>query len=213
MKPWTICVARTAGWLTAAGAVALAAYLLWIRPWHLTWGATSQEVARAMPGDEIVKHPTFNATRAITIEAPQEKIWPWLVQVGCRRAGWYSYDWIDNMAIPSAERILPEFQNLNVGDIVPMSPDGKEGLRVKAIDPNRSMLWEGKNTTWAWRLDKLDQRHTRLVTRVHMHYDLTSPWIIFDLLFDPGDFVMMRKMLLGIKQRSESGASERLPSK
>jgi hypothetical protein len=90
-----------------------------------------------------------------------------------------------------------------------MSPDGKQGLRVKAIDPNQSMLWEGKNTTWAWRLDKLDEKHTRLVTRVRMHYDLMSPWVIFDLVFDPGDFVMMRKMLLGIKRRAEASASNK----
>jgi hypothetical protein len=80
---------------------------------------------------------------------------------------------------------------------------------VSAIDPNRSMLWEGKNTMWAWRLYKLDEKHTRLVTRVRMHYDLMSRWIIFDLVFDPGDFVMMRKMLLGIKRRAEASASDR----
>jgi hypothetical protein len=202
--------ARIACRFAAAGVVALSAYLLWIRPWHLTWGSTTQEVALAMPGDEIVKHPTFNATRAITIEAQPQEIWHWLVQVGCKRAGWYSYDWIDNLGIPSAERILPEFQNLSVGDTIPMSPDGKQGLVVSAIDPNRSMLWEGKNTTWAWRLYKLDEKHTRLVTRVRMHYDLTSRWIIFDLVFDPGDFVMMRKMLLGIKRRAEASASKRM---
>ncbi|MGO9085903.1 MAG: DUF2934 domain-containing protein [Candidatus Sulfotelmatobacter sp.] len=188
--------------------VSVMVYLLWIRPWHMRWGATNQEVALAMPGDEIVERPTFNATRAITIEAQPEEIWRWLVQVGCKRAGWYSYDWIDNLGIPSAERILPEFQNLRVGDIVPMSPDGKRGLVVSTIDANRSMLWVGKNVTWAWRLYKLDERHTRLVTRVHMRYEWASPWVLFDLLFDPGDFVMMRKMLLGIKQRAEAGASK-----
>jgi hypothetical protein len=188
---------------------ALTAYLLWIRPWQMRWGSTSQDLVLAMPGDEIVRQPTFNATRAVTIEAQPEQIWPWLMQVGCKRAGWYSYDWIDNLGIPSAERILPEFQNLRVGDTIPMSPDGKRGLTVRAIDPDRSMLWVGKNATWAWRLYRVDERRTRLVTRVRMRYEWASPWVFFDLLFDPGDFVMMRKMLLGIKRRAEAEGTKR----
>jgi len=88
-------------------------------------------------------------------------------------------------------------------DIIPVSPDGKQGFTVRAIDSNRSMLWVGKNVTWSWTLRKLDVRHTRLVTRVHLHYAWVSPSIFSDLLFDPGDFVMMRRMLLGIKQRAE----------
>lgn len=71
-------------------------YLLWIRPWQLRWGATDEEVNRAMPGDDIVRRPTFNATRGVTVHARPEDLWPWMVQIGCMRAGWYSYDWIDN---------------------------------------------------------------------------------------------------------------------
>ena len=119
-------------------------------------------------GKDIVKHPTFNATRAIIIEAQPKDIWPWVVQVGCKRAGWYSYDWIDNLAVPSAERILPRFQNLKLGDIVPMSPDGIQGMSVRAIDVNPSLLWVSQNATWAWRLSTLAENRTRLVTRVHM---------------------------------------------
>jgi hypothetical protein len=150
-------------------------------------------------------HPTFSATRAITIQAEPEEIWPWLIQVGCKRAGWYSYDWIDNLGRPSADRIVPELQSLKVGDTVPMSPNGKQGLKVALMDPSRSMLWvsEDESATWAWGLYKLDQDHTRLVTRVRMRYSWHPLWVAFNVLFDPGDFVMMRKMLLGLKRRAE----------
>ena len=97
---------------------ATAAYLLYIRPWQLRWGATDEELERPMPGDEIVARSTFNATRAVTIEARPEEIWPYIVQIGMTRAGWYSYDLLDNLGRPSARRILPQFQNLmKVGDV------------------------------------------------------------------------------------------------
>jgi hypothetical protein len=187
---------------------ALAAYFLWIRPWHLRWGANDEDVARGMLGDDIVKRPTFDATRAVTINARPEQIWPWLVQVGCKRAGWYSYDWIDNLGVPSAERIIPGLQSLKVGDTIPMSPDGTQGLTVRVVEVNRSMLWTSgdQNATWAWNLYKLDERRTRLVARVRMRYNWKPPWTVFNLLFDPGDFIMMRKMLLGIKRRVENYA-------
>ena len=89
--------------------VVAAVYIRYVRPWQLTWGATPAEVSRPLPGDELVTHPTFNATRAITIAAPPEDVWPWLVQVGLTRAGWYSYDLLDNLAHASARRIIPEF--------------------------------------------------------------------------------------------------------
>jgi hypothetical protein len=113
-----------ARWLSAGGAIVLATYFLWIRPWHLHWGAGEEEIVRSLPGDETVKRPGFVATRAVTINASPENIWPWLVQVGCKRAGWYSYDWIDNLGKPSAEQIIAELQNLQPGDTIPMSPNG-----------------------------------------------------------------------------------------
>jgi hypothetical protein len=107
------------------GVGSLAVYLLWIRPWQLRWGATAAEVERTLPGDEVVIQPTFNATRAITITAHPTDIWPWLLQLGSQRAGFYSYDWLDNAGIPSAEHILPEYQQISIGDFIPMTPDGK----------------------------------------------------------------------------------------
>jgi hypothetical protein len=109
--------------LAIAAAVAVTYVKIW-RPWELTWGATPDEVSRPLPGDDLVRRPTFSATRAISIDAPPEEIWPWLVQVGSKRAGWYSYDLLDNLGRSSARRIIPELQHLAPGDIVPMSPDG-----------------------------------------------------------------------------------------
>lgn len=147
-------------------------YLLWIRPWELRWGANDEEVLRVMPGDEIVERPTFNATRGVTINARPEDIWPWLVQIGIRRAGWYSYDWLDNLGKPSAEQVLPELQDLKAGDLIPLSPDGKQGFWVKELELNEWMLWWDKQggASWLWALDSIDEDRTRLITRVRVRY-------------------------------------------
>ncbi len=196
--------------LAALAAVTFGVYLRFIRPWQLRWGATDEEVARALPGDDVVKHATFNATRGVTIQARPEQIWPWLVQIGINRAGWYSYDWIDNLGRPSAQRIIPELQHVAVGDLIPISPDNTFGLRVKDFERNRWMLWWDTkgDTTWYWGLSPLDAQATRLITRIRMHYHWLSPTILIFLLEDVGDIVMMRKCLLGIKQRAERASSQ-----
>jgi hypothetical protein len=196
--------------LAALAAVMVGVYLRFIRPWQLRWGATDEEVARAMPGDDVVKHATFNATRGVTIQARPEEIWPWVVQMGCKRAGWYSYDWIDNLGRPSAQRIIPELQQVAVGDLIPISPDGTFGLRVKEFERNRWMLWwdDKGNTSWYWGLSPLDTQATRLITRIRMHYHWLSPTILIFLLEDVGDIVMMRKCLLNIKQRAERASHQ-----
>jgi len=181
-------------------------YLLLFRPWQLHWGATESEIKRAMPGDEIVEKPSFNATRAITINAPAEKIYPWIVQMGINRAGWYSYDLLDNLGRKSAERILPEHQNLKIGDIVPMSPDGKNGIFVRDFEKNRAMLWWDKkgDSSWVWGLYPQGLDSYRLVTRVRMRYRWLSLAAPFNLLVEFFDLPMMRKCLLGIKKRAEA---------
>ena len=194
--------------LAMLGAFFVAVYLRVLRPWQLRWGATEDETIRPLPGDEVVPNPTFNATRAVTIMARPEEIWPWLVQIGLRRAGWYSFDWIDNLGQPSAQRLIPEFQQLAIGDFIPMSPIGRVGQWVKEFEPNRWLLWWDNrgDVSWLWFLDPADERHTRLITRVRMRYRWASPTILFNLLLDVGDIVMMRKSLLGIKQRAERPA-------
>lgn len=178
------------------------------RPWQLTWGATREEVARDLPGDDLVQSPTFNATRAISIGAPPEQVWPWLVQVGAGRAGWYSYDLLDNLGRHSADRIHPEWQDLAPGDIVPMSPDGKHGIEVHSVDRPRSMVWGTPgDTTWAWQLNLQPDGTTRLLTRIRSRLRLTPMSIAFSALLEVGDFWMIRKMLVGLRGRAENAAS------
>jgi hypothetical protein len=196
----------TVGIITAA---ATGAYLLLVGPWQRRWGATDEEVQRALPGDGEVEHPLMNATRAITINARPEEIWPWLVQIGTGRAGWYSYDWIENsigLEFSSANRIIPEFQDLEVGDTVPLAP-GLE-IPVKVLKPNESLLLVGHDpvigdTSWSFGLYPLDKERTRLVTRTRVRWPITPGGILWLFVTEPGSFLMVRKMLLGIKRRVE----------
>jgi hypothetical protein len=177
------------------------------RPWQLRWGSTREEVIRTMPGDEVVPAPVFNATRAVTVEAHPEDIWPWIVQIGFGRAGWYTYDLLDNLGRRSAERIMPELQRIEVGDLVPMGPGKDAGMRVKGFEPDRWILWWDKNqlTTWVWALDPMPDGTTRLVTRVRSRPSWRRPsTVMWLLLFEVADFPLMRKCLLGIKRRAEA---------
>jgi hypothetical protein len=133
-----------------------------VRSWHLRWGATPEEVRGEMPGDDVVRRAQFNATRAVTIDAPPEYVWPWIVQLGCGRAGFYTYDLIDNASQPSAERILEEYQHPAVGDLMPMFKELR-GLAiaytVTAFEIDQWMVWvrrphptEKPDSTWTWRL-------------------------------------------------------------
>jgi hypothetical protein len=198
---------------TVVALVALIAlYLLVIRPWHLRWGATDEEVGRLMPGDDINPRPSFNGTRAVTVRARPEHIWPWLVQMGYRRAGFYSYDRLDNANIPSADSIMDEYQDLKVGDRVPMARESF--AEVVEMDPGRSMLWvfrvrgQWENATWAWGLYEEDEEHTRLVSRLRVTYKWNRMSIVPMLFVDAVELVMMRKCLLGIKDRAERLARE-----
>ena len=93
-----------------------------LRRRHRTWGARSDEIAAAMPGDDLLPRAQYVATRAITVSAPPEEVWPWLVQVGYRRGGWYANDLLDNFALPSAREIFPELQDIHVGQRLAMVP-------------------------------------------------------------------------------------------
>jgi hypothetical protein len=197
--------APKAGRLVFTMALAAGLYLVY-RPLQLDWGARPEEIAQAMPGDEIQPHPIFNATRAVTIDARPEQIWPWLVQIGYRRAGWYSgMDWLDNDGIPSADRIIPELQRLESGDLLPVWRDIAH--RVVTVSPNRYLLdssLSGRDS-WLWALVPLDDRHTRLIWRMrHAPYDWRSPlFLVRQLATDLGDFVVVRNILLGIEERVE----------
>jgi hypothetical protein len=203
-------VARVAGRLGVALVIAIAGYLLVYRPLQLRWGATGEEVARAMPGDEIQRQPIFNATRAVTIHARPEQIWPWLVQMGDQRAGFYGYDWIDNGGIPSADRIIPQLQHLKVGDDIRI---GLSNFKVVALEPNHYLVWAspGGGYSMALALYPVDASHTRLVWRIHGVYNWTSPYIVPQLFSDGADLIAVRQNMLGIKARAE-GAGPPAPA-
>jgi hypothetical protein len=203
--------------LTSLAALAYAAV---IRPWHLRWGATPEKLRRPMPLDDRVDAPTSVSTRAITIEARPDQIWPWIAQMGDKpRAGYYSYAWVERaqgMEIEGAERILPEFQTLKVGDAL----DKKGGMVVQAVEPGRYLVlgppdvYDWLRVTWAFGLYPIDDHSTRLVTRVRSRFSYrgvikeTPPLLWpFWLLLDPGVFIMERKMLLEIKRLAERTAA------
>ena len=198
---------RTARIAVGAGAAGagLVAYARLVWPWALRWGATEEEAARPLPGDGVVTKADYVATRAITIQAPPQNVWPWLVQIGSGRAGWYTYDRIDNAGVPSATEIIPELQNLKVGDLVPMVAGKDVGLRVKELEPERRMLWwdEQGEYSWEWLLEPIGQQTTRLLNRLRV---TRHPWtrkVLYELVAANGDVVMQRKLLRGIKQRAE----------
>ena len=187
-------------------AVLLLIYVFLIRPWHLKWGAEKEEINLSLPGDDMVKKPDFNATRGIPILAPPEEIWKWIIQIGSKRAGWYSIDWMDNGGTPSTDEILPEFQQIEIGQFIPFTPDQKNGMWVKEFKLNEFILWTDKkgSATWLWYLRKNDKSETRLLTRLRTKYTWNSVWILYYLIYDFGDIVMMKKCMKGIKQRAEN---------
>lgn len=182
-------------------ALTAGAYLFIIRPAYMNWGATGEEILRIMPGDELISNPTFKATRAVTIQGNPEEIWPWLVQIGYGRAGFYGYDLIENLGSPrgirSAESIVPELQQLAVGDEMPISVIAT--YRIHSMDASRSMVWVDEDKgAFTWALYPLDENHTRLVLRFRFRHD----WI--DWVFtDWADQVAVPELLLGIKDRVE----------
>lgn len=175
------------------------------RSWHLTWGATAAEVSGPMPGDDLLTRAHFVATRAVSVATPPEKVWPWLVQVGFGRAGFYSYDLLDNLGRPSADSLIPELQHPAVGDLAaPMAEpaDDRTAFRVATLEQPHVLVWAKPDSTWAWRLASDGAGGTRLVTRLKSRYDLSPFLPVTLILMEVGDFPMMRRMLLGIRERA-----------
>ena len=175
-----------------------------------TWGATEVEVHSTMLGDSLVTLPSYETTLGVTIDAAPESIWPWLMQMGYRRGGLYSYDWLDRLFgyldAPSADRILLQWQTLAVGDVIPIGRAG--GFPVKAIEPYRSLVLGGRapDVEWSWEFQVTPQAdaRTRLVSRNRVRTRRTARTTATMLIIEPAAFLMTRKMLLGIKQRAET---------
>lgn len=210
-----VATVRLAAVLALAGILA-AIYVTIIRPGQLRWGATDEEVARPMPEDNLVASPSFDATRAITIQGRPEEIWPWLAQMGYRRAGFYGYDLIENIGsgtgIRSARTILPRFQDPHTGDELPIS--AVASMAFGPVQPNRYLVWRGAerppNGVFIWELVPADAHHTRLISRIRWRYHKDYPARALDLFTEFGDHVAVRAILRGVRDRVEGRAPEPL---
>ena len=210
-------------WHLAVSVSGLIGYDALVRPALLDWGATDAERRMRLPGDDIIQDVMSHHTRALTIDAPPAAVWPWLVQIGDHRAGFYSYDWVERYLFPgtvhyveghhSATRIHPELQSIKIGDRINTGSVGSVqiGSPVTVLEPNHALAIG----TWAFTLLPLDENHTRLLVR-----ERDAGWlrllaprrsgllralgaIIDYTIGEPLHFAMVRKMMLGIKQRAE----------
>jgi hypothetical protein len=176
--------------------------------------ALGDEGRRSLPGDEILPDSKGQWTNAVTIRARPADIWPWILQMGCTRAGWYSYDGLDNGCQPSAERIIPELQDVEVGDVFPWTPTDREGFVVRAIDPGRALVLGGTpppfRMSWAFVLQPLDETTTRLIARCRAVPRSMRVGLLLRL-FHPVHFAMQRKQLLTLKRRVEAKVPTRAP--
>jgi hypothetical protein len=216
---------KAAGGLALLGVFALAVYLAVVLPVTLRLGATRAEVLAAMPGDDAVQNPRYLYTQAVTIRAPADEVWKWLVQVGYRRAGWYNVDAVNRLAAPdyfidgrgSSTRIHPELQDLQPGDQVFLVP--ALGMTVTALEPGRLLLLVGDpsnpraatNSSWAYAIRPLGERASRLVVR----FRASSPgdfgsvlgWGIVNNI--GGAMLQQPAMLAGLRWRAERAAQWR----
>ena len=186
----------------------LAAYALWARPYQLRWGATDSEVAREIPGDDLQLQPHFLATRAITIEASPEDIWPWLVQMGYDRAGYYGYDLLENLGsergLRSATSILPGLQAVEVGDTIPISAVAH--MVIHATEPNRHLIWaedaDPVTSAFTWALYPTGDGRTRLVSRIRWRYHWSDLSVLpLEVFTEFADHVAIRAILKGVRDR------------
>ena len=206
-------------------------YFVMLRPWYQNWGSQGFEKEMTLPGDEIIHSPKAVINRAIHIHAAPEKVWPWLVQIGYGRAGWYSYDQLeaavgagDFLDGHSSARIIPELQDLKVGDFIPAAPEPALKFEVMQLQKNETMVLHafihpltGKNITreeaakglwlrqtWCFYLAETHNRETHLIARSRVDY---GPMVFMNpinwFLIEPAHFIMEQKMLKGLKLRAE----------
>ena len=190
----------------------------------LRWGATDEELDQPFPGADLIPEGQRTGTMAVTIDAPPSGVWPWLVQMGCDRAGWYSLDWLDNGGVPSAEEIHPEWQQLEVGDRIASTPSGSFWFEVAAVEPQRFLALRAPiditgrpfdtngarppayvDVVWCFLLEDLKGGRTRLVVS---QYESARPWLFHAvgkfLFWEPAHWVMQRRQFDNLKRRAES---------
>lgn len=223
-------IRRLAVFVTAS----LATYALFVRPRLLRWGASDEEVSGSFPGAGIIPGGTRSGTMAVTIDAPPSSVWPWLVQMGYRRAGWYSWDYLDNFGRRSADRIHPELQHVNVGDMLagPGAGELENAWEVAALEPERFLglrasfdLQRGRrfdpaqgrpryftDSLWSFLLKPLPGNRTRLVVSGYWCLEprYLQPFLSFAVL-EWTHWVMQTKQFANIKRRVERGADALRP--
>lgn len=216
----------------AAGGALAAAYIGLIRPRMLRWGASRSDVERNWPGDEYCRHPAHQATRAIAIDAPAAAVWPWILQIGQDRGGFYSYSALENLVgcdMPDVDWIVPEWQQRAVGDIIWMAPReryaGKARMLVAWLEPERAMTLimpedaeevatggEARHGLWSFLLDPIDDHSCRLVMRSRAGREPFGGPLGQWLFFEPAHFVMERAMMFKIRDLAEARYSAGLTS-
>lgn len=202
-------------------------FLLLARPWTLRWGATDDEVTRALPGDDIVPDARGQETRAITVRAPVEKVWPWLAQTGQDRGGFYSFDLLENLVgcqMPEGDVLRPEKQRWRLGDKLWMYPREKAGgggfATLETFVPGRALGFGTRAMSsppdapyagsWSFVAEPLGSSTTRLLVRGRGARGRSLLGRAFDqAIFEPVHFVMERRMMVGIKQLAEGGSRHR----
>jgi hypothetical protein len=219
--------ARLAG-LAAAGAAVWLVFEVVVEPWYLNWGATAEERAMALPGDAIIPEAIEQQTRAITIAAPAERVWPWIAQLGQDRGGFYSYDLLENLVgceMPTEDFLRPEKQRWALGDKLWMLPESKGGgagfATLRAYEPGRALgfaarrfgtpLSAPEDGSWSFALVPLDGERTRLLVRGRGAPGVSLLGAAFDrAVFEPMHFAMERRMLLGIADLAEGRSRGRV---
>jgi hypothetical protein len=187
-------------------------YARFVRDPVLTWGATDEEAAARLPGDELLEEADGVATRAIDIDAPPDAVWPWVAQMGpAPRGGAYTYDWIENLMglnMHSTAEVLPEFQGPVIGDAIGY---GQNRMRVERVERERVLAWRSEDGNWVWTFVlEPGEGSTRLISR--NRFRLPSLMTRLGMLpMEPASLIMERKMLLGIKERAERLATRALP--
>ena len=206
-------------------AISVVSYRRWLKPWQARWGATDEEISMTLPGDAFLAEPTAELTRAITIEAPREEVWPWIVQLGADRGGFYTYDWVENLLgfdVHSADDIVEQWQDLGIGDVVHMDRARTSGWYVVELRPREALVLKLADLAAGRPLERDEKLHweflwtfalldapggsTRLLVRERVAFGSA----LIEFLFAPvglGSFVMTRGMLLGIKSRTEARGS------
>jgi proline iminopeptidase len=200
-----------------------AAYAVVVRPRMLRWGATDAEIAREYPGRELIPDGYRGATMATTIDAPRERVWPWLLQMGYGRAGWYSWDHLDNWGHASAKELHPEWQDVSLGDKLPSMPDNRTWWEVAALEPERflglraSVSLGGKpfdprgprpryftDSLWGFLLEDAPGGKTRLV--VSGYWALSPRWLLpiaSVLLLEPSHWIMQMRQFGNLRRLVE----------